>query len=172
MRNATFSVVSSAFLRNRASVGAALSYESAPTFDAESTQSSSRFSGNIGSSTVLAASAVKELAKGNPQNQDAISEAGAITPLVAMLASPSPQLQASAAGALANLARNHTENQAAIARTGAVTPLARGQQQQQLDAGASGMRALRGTTRSMSRRKRCRPQELASTGITGNRCAT
>ena len=61
--------------------------------------------------------------QGNPQNQNAIAEAGAIQPLVSMLASPAPTLQASAAGALANLARGHPDNQAAIARTGAVTPL-------------------------------------------------
>ena len=40
--------------------------------------------------------------------------AGAIAPLVAMLASPAPQMQANAAGALANLARNHTDNQGGI----------------------------------------------------------
>lgn len=71
----------------------------------------------------LAASAIKEMAKGNRKNQDAISNAGAIVPLVAMLGSPAPQMQANAAGALANLARNHVDNQAAVAKTGAVAPL-------------------------------------------------
>ena len=72
----------------------------------------------------LSASAVKELAKGNKKNQDAVAAAGAIAPLVAMLsASQAPLMQANAAGALANLARNHPGNQHAIARTGAVGPL-------------------------------------------------
>lgn len=71
----------------------------------------------------LAASAIKEMAKGNRKNQDAITEAGAIVPLVAMLGSLDPQMQANSAGALANLARNHSENQGSIARTGAVAPL-------------------------------------------------
>ena len=71
----------------------------------------------------LAADALQEMAKGNRKNQDAISEAGAIQPLVAMLGSPSPQMQANAAGALANLAHGHPDNQGAIARTGAVAPL-------------------------------------------------
>ena len=63
----------------------------------------------------LAASAIKEMAKGNHKNQDAIFEAGAIAPLVAMLGSPVSQMQANAAGALANLARNHKDNQGGIA---------------------------------------------------------
>ena len=71
----------------------------------------------------LAASAIKEMAKGNRKNQDAIAEAGAIPPLVAMLGALAPQMQANAAGALANLAHNHPDNQGAIARTGAVAPL-------------------------------------------------
>lgn len=71
----------------------------------------------------LAASAIKEMSKGNRKNQDAIAEAGAIAPLVAMLGALSPQMQANAAGALANLANNHMDNQSSIARTGAVAPL-------------------------------------------------
>ena len=71
----------------------------------------------------LAASAIKEMAKDNRKNQDAITDAGAIMPLVAMLTAPAPEMQANAAGALANLAHNHAENQGAIARTGAVAPL-------------------------------------------------
>ena len=71
----------------------------------------------------LAASAIKEMAKDNRSNQDAITEAGAIPPLVAMLTSPAAQMQANAAGALANLAHHHSDNQGAIARTGAVAPL-------------------------------------------------
>lgn len=71
----------------------------------------------------LAASAIKQLAKDNRENQDALAEAGAIPPLVAMLSSVAPQLQANSAGALANLARNHRDNQLAIAKTGAISPL-------------------------------------------------
>lgn len=71
----------------------------------------------------LAASALQEMAKDNRHNQDAITDAGAIPPLVGMLTAPVPELQARAAGALANLAHQHTENQGAITRTGAVAPL-------------------------------------------------
>lgn len=71
----------------------------------------------------LAAAAIKELAEGNRKNQTQIAEAGAIAPLVSMLASPAPEMQANAAGALANLARGHSDNQAAIAKTGAIGPL-------------------------------------------------
>ena len=71
----------------------------------------------------LAASAIKEMAKDNRFNQDAITEAGAIAPLVTMLTAPVQLMQANAAGALANLARHHADNQGAIARTGAVAPL-------------------------------------------------
>ena len=74
----------------------------------------------------LAADALQEMARGNPKNQDAISEAGAIQPLVMMLTSYSSQMQASAAAALANLAQNHIENQTVIARTGAIVPLLTG----------------------------------------------
>ena len=74
----------------------------------------------------LAADALQEMAKGNPKNQDAISEAGAIQPLVMMLTSYSSQMQASAAAALTNLAQNHHENQTVIARTGAIVPLLTG----------------------------------------------
>lgn len=71
----------------------------------------------------LAANAVSQLAEGNKENQVAIADAGAIQPLVAMLGSPSNELQAEAAGALAQLAHNNTDNQAAVARTGAIAPL-------------------------------------------------
>ena len=71
----------------------------------------------------LAASAIKEMAKDNKKNQDAITDAGAIAPLVAMLMAPAAEMQANAAGALSNLARNHADNQHAIARTGAIAPL-------------------------------------------------
>ena len=71
----------------------------------------------------LAAEAIKEMAKGNRKNQDAIAEAGAIQPLVSLLASQAPQMQASAAGALANIARNNQVQQASVAKTGAVAPL-------------------------------------------------
>ena len=71
----------------------------------------------------LAASAIREMAKHNKKNKDAIAAEGGIAPLVTMLASASSQMQANAAGALAHLARDHFANQAAIAKTGAVGPL-------------------------------------------------
>ena len=71
----------------------------------------------------LAASAIKEMAKGNRKNQDAIAEAGAIQPLVNMLGSNASQMQAEAAGALANLGRDHSDNQSSIAKIGAIAPL-------------------------------------------------
>ena len=71
----------------------------------------------------LAASAVTRLCKNNAANQAAITDAGAITPLVAMLGSPNPQMQANASGALSALSRGSPDNQAAIARTGAIAPL-------------------------------------------------
>ena len=71
----------------------------------------------------LAASAIEEMAKDNKKNQSAITESGAVAPLVAMLGAHGPQMQANAAGALANLARNHAENQLAIAKAGAIVPL-------------------------------------------------
>ena len=71
----------------------------------------------------LAASAVSQLAEGNKEIAVAIADAGAVTPLVTMLASSSAELQANAAGALAQLSHNSTENQAAVARTGAIAPL-------------------------------------------------
>lgn len=71
----------------------------------------------------LAAAAIKQMAKGNQENQEAVAEAGAIASLVAMLGAPVAQMQANAAGALANLARNHRANQLAIAKTGAISPL-------------------------------------------------
>jgi formate dehydrogenase maturation protein FdhE len=46
----------------------------------------------------LTASAVKEMAKDNRKNQDAITEAGAIPPLVTMLGASSSEMQANAAG--------------------------------------------------------------------------
>lgn len=72
---------------------------------------------------ILAASAIEEMAKDNRKNQVAIAESGAIPPLVLMLSSPTPQMQANASGALANLARDHPENQAAIAKMGGIAPL-------------------------------------------------
>ena len=71
----------------------------------------------------LAASAIKELSKGNKRTQDAVAEDGAIPPLVLMLSAPNPEMQTEAAGALANLARNHVDNQLAIGRTGALGPM-------------------------------------------------
>ena len=71
----------------------------------------------------LCSFAVAQLARANRANQLAMAEAGAIQPLVAMLGSPNPEMQANAAGALASLSRSNAENQAAIARTGAIAPL-------------------------------------------------
>lgn len=70
-----------------------------------------------------AARAISQLAERNKENQDKISEAGAIQPLVAMLGSPNPEHQANAALALSELSAGNQANQAAIARTGAIAPL-------------------------------------------------
>lgn len=59
----------------------------------------------------IAASAVSALAEGNKANAVAIADAGAVTPLVGMLASPSPELQSNSAGALAQLSHLSFENQ-------------------------------------------------------------
>ena len=67
--------------------------------------------------------AIRQLSKSNPENQNAIAEAGGIPPLVAMLGSPSPQMTANASGALAGLCRGNADAQAAISRTGAIAPL-------------------------------------------------
>lgn len=70
-----------------------------------------------------AADAVAQIGKKNPANQLALAEAGAIGPLVAMLGSPTPEMQSTGALAISSLSRNCFENQAAIARTGAIAPL-------------------------------------------------
>ena len=66
--------------------------------------------------------------EGNKENQTRMAEAGAIPPLVSMLGSPNPQMQANAAAALAAMTgvtagSPHHENQSAVARTGAIAPL-------------------------------------------------
>ena len=71
----------------------------------------------------LVALAIKEMANSNRSNQDAITKEGGIQPLVAMLTSPAPEMQANAAGALANLAHHHPDNQGAIARAGVVVAI-------------------------------------------------
>ena len=58
----------------------------------------------------------------NDHNQVAITRAGAIEPLVALLRGGSGRAQQEAAGVLANLASN-AENRAAVARAGAIEPL-------------------------------------------------
>ena len=73
--------------------------------------------GTVVNLMTLSASAIKEMAKDNRFNQDAITEAGAIGPLVSMLIAPHVAMQANAAGALANLAHHHPDNQGAIAKT-------------------------------------------------------
>ena len=71
----------------------------------------------------LSAFAVAQLARGNRDTQLALADAGAIPPLVAMLASPNVEMQAQAAGALSGLSADNADNQAAVARTGAIAPL-------------------------------------------------
>ena len=71
----------------------------------------------------IAASAVSSLAEGNKAIATLIAEAGAVVPLVGMLASPSPEMQGTAAGALAQLSHLSYDIQAAVARTGAIAPL-------------------------------------------------
>ena len=71
----------------------------------------------------LTACAIWKLCEDNQPNQLEVAEAGAIIPLVSMLGSPSPEMQANAAGALSTLAHNNQDNQSAIARTGAIAPL-------------------------------------------------
>ena len=71
----------------------------------------------------LSAFAIAQLSRGHRSNQLALAEAGAIPPLVAMLGSPSSEMQANAANALAALSRHNADNQHAVARTGAIAPL-------------------------------------------------
>ena len=79
----------------------------------------------VGANTLysLSAFAINQLARGNRANQLALADAGSIPPLVAMLGSPSSEMQANAAGALSGLSHENPENQAAVARTGAIAPL-------------------------------------------------
>ena len=72
----------------------------------------------------LAASAIKEMAKDNRKNQDAITEAGAIPPLVALLSGgPDSVATEQAAEALRKLACGNTAGKAAIIEAGAIPPL-------------------------------------------------
>ena len=71
----------------------------------------------------LCATAIWYLAEGNYTNQTKLMKAGAIPPVVALLANASPEMQTNAAGALAALSRGHADNQGGIARCGAIAPL-------------------------------------------------
>ena len=71
----------------------------------------------------LVAQAISQLTEGNLENQTKMAEAGAIPPLVNMLAAVNQSLQANSAAALSALAAHHPENQGIIAKTGAIAPL-------------------------------------------------
>ena len=71
----------------------------------------------------LVAQAISQLTEGNTENQRRMAEAGAIPPLVSMVGSPNPQMQANAAAAIASLVASNIDNQTAVARTGAIAPL-------------------------------------------------
>ena len=71
----------------------------------------------------LTARAVGQMSEASREHQAALTEAGVIHPLVAMLGSPNSQMQANAAEAISALVRNHGENQSLVVRCGAVTPL-------------------------------------------------
>ena len=58
VRQATFAIEGTVLVDNNATKGAALAYESGPTFDATSTVSGTRFEGNVGESTVLFSAAI------------------------------------------------------------------------------------------------------------------
>merc|ERR1719188_2623032 len=70
-----------------------------------------------------AALALRNLASGNPENQAAIAQAGAILPLVKLLEDGMPGVREEAARALWNLAMDNFDNQVAIVRAGAAIPL-------------------------------------------------
>lgn len=73
--------------------------------------------------SMLAASAIWNVADNNLSNQTLLLKEGAVPPVVALLGNPAPEMQMNAAGALAALARNHPESQGAVARAGAIAPL-------------------------------------------------
>ena len=69
------------------------------------------------------AGALGNLAWNNTANRDAIREAGAIPPLVALVTSGAADGRQEAAGALHGLAWNNVANQAAIVAAGGIPPL-------------------------------------------------
>ncbi|KAG1656427.1 hypothetical protein FOA52_009642 [Chlamydomonas sp. UWO 241] len=72
----------------------------------------------------LAADALSHLAASSDQNQAVIAAAGAIPPLVQLLASASTEyVRATAVGVLRQLTCNHPENQATIIADGAIPAL-------------------------------------------------
>ena len=71
-----------------------------------------------------AAGAISGLAAGNPINQDQVTKANGIPPLVALLTVDYKEVQARAANALAELCRDHTQNQTAVAGAGEAPPTA------------------------------------------------
>merc|ERR1711920_72337 len=78
----------------------------------------------------------------NYGNQVAVVEAGAVAPLIQMLQTGTPQVQAVAAGTLRNLAARNADNQAFILQAGAAAPLVQVLQQWQSGAGGSVSGAL------------------------------
>merc|ERR1719343_129291 len=70
-----------------------------------------------------AALALQHLAFESHENQAAITQAGAIMPLIKLLEDGMPGVREEAARALWNLAMNNFDNQVAIARAGAAIPL-------------------------------------------------
>lgn len=72
---------------------------------------------------VHAAAALSNLARGNEGTQMAISRAGGIGPLLAVVASRNSQAQAQGASAVAQLCRFNRENQDSVARSGGIPML-------------------------------------------------
>ena len=77
----------------------------------------------VNAATVQAATELADLAGDGPANQQAIAAAGAIVPLVALLANGSDLVQEAAADALTSLSFDHAGNMQAIAAAGAIPPL-------------------------------------------------
>lgn len=63
------------------------------------------------------------VAIGNPDNQVAIARAGAVGPLVLLLADEDAEVQEAAAAVLGNLASNNARYRATVAKAGAIRPL-------------------------------------------------
>ena len=84
----------------------------------------------------MAALALADICRDNPDNQGAVADLGAITQLVALIRTGTPEVKAEVAGAIWSLADQQMPNKVAIASAGGVAPLimllatggARGQQ--------------------------------------------